>query len=174
MIVVLSQVYVHLRCARHGEDGHGARGDALSAARGRRGRDPSVPLHRDQRDEDDGSSSGLRPDPAGERRTWAAPQTKPELRFSTRYSAHHQGELLSLNCSGLGLLQEYWRKGLEENCALRPRPFLRVEKGVGPVRKLCCQAPPLISFEKTFIWLVENNLFFFCQFKNREENTFAF
>lgn len=60
------QVYVHLRCAGHGEDGHGPRGDALPAARGRRGRDPSLPLHRGQRDEDDGSSSGLRPDPAGE------------------------------------------------------------------------------------------------------------
>lgn len=65
LLCCVSQVHVHLRCAGHREDGHSARSDALSSTCGRRGRDPSLPLHRDQRDEDDGSSSGLRPDPAG-------------------------------------------------------------------------------------------------------------
>lgn len=61
----VSQVHVHLGRAGNGEDGHRARGDALPAARSRRGRDLAVSLHRDQRDEDDGPSSGLRPDSAG-------------------------------------------------------------------------------------------------------------
>lgn len=60
-------MHVHLRRAGHGEDGHGPRGDALPAARRRRGRDPGVPLRRDQRDEDDRPSSDLRSDPAGEK-----------------------------------------------------------------------------------------------------------
>lgn len=60
------QVHVYLGRTRNRKDGYGPRSDALSAARGRHRRDPNFSLHRDQRDEDDGSSSGLRADPAGE------------------------------------------------------------------------------------------------------------
>lgn len=74
LVLVLLQVHVHLRCAGNRQDGHGPRGDALSAARGRHGRDPAVPLRGDQRDEDDGSSSGVRSDPAGERGVRSEPQ----------------------------------------------------------------------------------------------------
>lgn len=69
------QVYVHLGCAGDREDGHCPRGGALPAARRRRGRDPTVQLHRDQRDEDDGSSSGLCPGPAGEDGASPGPST---------------------------------------------------------------------------------------------------
>lgn len=59
------QVYVYLRCSWYRKDCHGARGDEVSAAGGRTGGDPTVPLRRDQRHEDDRPTPGVCPDSAG-------------------------------------------------------------------------------------------------------------